>query len=120
MINPQELRIGNWVLLDTCHAPCAPHKIQANDIVSIFFGLPKGVTIDPLPLSPEILEKARFKFKPKGEEVYGQIWENNGFEIWQHDEGFCHDYLNGGDLDSLHQLQNLVHSLTGKELEVTL
>lgn len=74
-----------------------------------------------IPLTEDILVKAGFEFKPTGQEVYEQTWINgNGFEIWQHDKGFCHDYFCGGNVNYLHQLQNLYYTLTGQELTIEL
>ena len=74
-----------------------------------------------IPLTEDILVKAGFEFKPTGKEVYEQTWINsNGFEIWQHDKGFCHDYFCGGNVNYLHQLQNLYFALTGQELTIEL
>lgn len=81
----------------------------------------RGWNPQPIPLTPEILEMAGFVFCPTGDEVYEQIWSIGAFEIWEHDEGFCHDYHIGGAVDYLHQLQNLYHALTcGEELNIEL
>ena len=113
----QELRIGNWIMgeLGNEMTVCSLYK---NSIECDFDGgwcsvfCPK-----PIPLSKEILEKCGFSFKPIGEEAYEQFWILDGFTVWQHDKGFCHDYHHGGNIFYLHDLQNLYYALTKQELE---
>jgi len=67
----------------------------------------------PIPLSPEVLDKCGYVFQDNGEDF--DTWTNK-IELWQHDEGFCHSYCFGMEVNSLHQLQNLHYALTGEEL----
>lgn len=112
-----ELRIGNHILLkDKVVKLCGVTDngfYVYEDRNSVFNLIEKA---KPIELTEEILLKCGFEFKPKGEEVYEQFWICNDFEIWQHSEGFCHDFLNGGDVNYLHQLQNLYFALTNEEL----
>ncbi len=78
--------------------------------------------IKPIPLTPEILEKAGFEngykeidnqliqvhLESKQVSVSGQDACTNGHAFWI--ENISH----------VHQLQNLYHSLTGKELQINL
>jgi hypothetical protein len=78
---------------------------------------------EPVPLTEEILIKAGFEFIQRGEEVYEQSWCINQKEIvWGPcaNGAFCHDFLLGGEITDLHQLQNLFYCLSGKELEIEL
>jgi hypothetical protein len=121
MIDPKELRLDNWVEY-TPFTGIAEH-IQIN--VFNFADL-TGQTdaakpewksrYNPIPLTPEILEKCGF--------------ENNGFycthsdpymEISPSATGFilsvnCSEYEIGETFNHLHQLQNLYFALTGEEL----
>jgi hypothetical protein len=118
-LHATELRIGNWVNvggyshqvidimidgLNTLEHECYPYDM-----------------IEPIPLSHEILEKCGF------------VKEENGW----HKLRICEDYINlyfeqlakaelsvSGlgikmpHIQYLHQLQNLIHALTGEELTV--
>jgi hypothetical protein len=70
----------------------------------------------PIPLTPEILEKAGFKKQSSG---YRRL--NNIILMYDNDDNCWllkgHPFFK---FQSLHQLQNLYHSLTGKELEINL
>jgi len=124
----RELRIGNWVSHwgDSCMVKEIKHENTSfylycadtlNDLVNV------GNVIDafkPIPLTPEILEKAGFE---KGIELTGS-WTYylneteirfNGEAILQVD---CCDY--GKPIKYIHQLQNLYFSLTGEELAIEL
>lgn len=115
-----ELMIGNWIIADN-------QEVQVNYITPFSIGYGKGnfapsdtfnnTYFQPIPLTEEWLIKFGFEFKPTGEEVYEQTWKLSGFEIWQHNEGFCHDFHIGGNLHYVHQLQNLYFALTGEELK---
>ena len=131
-MNAQELRIGNWVLIDG-----KPERIDSIVTSSSNF-LYDGVNAEiedgyygdysvmvkdpePIPITPEILEKAGFEFESRGVDAFEQIWSCNGIEIWQHDEGFSQDYSPYSvDIKHLHQLQNLYFALTGEELDIEL
>lgn len=69
----------------------------------------------PIPLTPELLEKCGFKkYDGYGYKVaQGYIIKHaNGYFYHYHDLRIRVDYL--------HQLQNLVFALTGKEIEINL
>lgn len=104
MIQATELRIGNWVEEDG-------YKKQFS-----MYDFPLSTdSINPIPLTPEILEKCGF--------VNDNGWY--AIHLWNRNElAKCMDYdgvsINNSYFDyaitSLHQLQNLYYSLTGKEL----
>lgn len=114
-----ELRIGNWVnrqgnphLIEEIHERMVYHK--GNFISS---GMNQ---IEPIPLTPEILEKAGFA---KGHHKHEL--EINEFSIHYYDNSLrifigdsrvllCHKCT------TLHHLQNVIFSLTGSELQINL
>ena len=121
MIDPKELRIGNWVhetvlgdcLVDGIRAMCA--NVHKPDNQHSHYTI-NGENLFPIPLTPEILEKCGF--------------ENNGFyrshsdpymEISPSATGFIlsvngSEYEIGETFNHLHQLQNLYFALTKAEL----
>lgn len=124
MIKAQELRIGNWV--------CIPEF--SNGIISEISRNSLWVTfndrsfsesaqtyehIQPIPLTPEILEKAGFV----------KTWiDNENTRCWDYELNEFHLHVLGNDLitfmtrkiNDLHQLQNLYFALTGEELNIEL
>ena len=90
------------------------------------------IDLHPIPLTPEILEKAGFEKrtysndffivcgkeskKTNGLFIEISIDDNYSCSIGQL-KNFSHQF---GEYKSLHQLQNLYHSLTGQELEIDL
>jgi hypothetical protein len=113
MIPASELRIGNYLNI---HGDPAPIQI------GWFYLIAKGDELpphEPIPLTPEILEKAGF--------VYDKITHyknilmlaegDNGFDVWVKHFG------EGNRINAvkhLHQLQNLYFALTGEELNIEL
>lgn len=126
MIQANELRIGNWVI-DPDGNP-----VTVNDI---FYSGQEGINacdnnyecypildfdeLSPIPLTPEILEKAGFEKDKLG--------YTNGFNFslyYNHkkDKGnygaYWKSFEAGVDFKHLHQLQNLYFALTGMELNI--
>jgi len=137
----RELRIGNWVMYDR---PCRIHALTANPpIITIEFGLcvvypPFKNTedysehysftsiedIEPIPITPEILEKAGFRKEHLGQGKMHLCISEDYFLTFYDNEVYleCNDSfisLHFG-CKSLHQLQNLYFALTGEELEINL
>jgi hypothetical protein len=113
MIKANELRIGNWVIDSQGNY----YKWQVYD-----WTIDDNQDVEPIPLSPEILEKAGFEkvnhvagysfyyLKKKGIPaiaVYERRIEINGSANLFH-------------IKHLHQLQNLYFALTGEELSIEL
>ena len=113
MIEANQLRINN-LLKNQFDATVI--KVSANDILYLSEGGDPFV-FEPITLTEEWLINFGFNYA-QGEEVYECIWSLKGFEFWQHDEGFCHDFFNGGDIDYVHELQNLYFALTKTELQL--
>jgi hypothetical protein len=123
MIPVNELRVGNIVTL-TGNEVASPLDIMIDEVN--FPITRKRGEYNPIPISPEWLE--RFNFEMDDDMEYGIIWSFkisddasiywNGFiEIEVRTKYVTTRY----DLDHIkhiHQLQNLYHSLTGKELEL--
>jgi hypothetical protein len=130
MIKIGELRLGNLVkyngLIMEVSEICSPKPLKDKRysdkyVLELFdgYGLITCTLdeIEPVIITEEQLLYSNFTFKPEGDEVYEQIWKHlEGLEIWEHDEGFCHDYLFGGDIKYLHKLQNLFFALMDKEM----
>lgn len=109
MIQANELRIGNWVN----HVNEYPAQIRAYDFEHSNFH-----KINPIPLTPEVLEKCGFVGVKSRVNDSIHKYRKGGIEIFLPEYGFC--YYDGDCwtiVKSLHQLQNLYFALTGEELE---
>ena len=117
----KELRVGNLVsVIFAGHKTASYHKIVAEDIVDI---ANKKVTStpEPIPLTPEILEKAGFTNEDKLHAGANTWWkEGMGEYLSFYYDGFLKYELTGRSVKYLHQLQNLYFALTGEELEIKL
>lgn len=123
MIKATELRIGNWVhtqhrkMVKGLHEPIQLKVVTPQE----------EHKWEPIPLSAEWLERMGFKWHEEGK-VYSiqvgnalyidldmdfdcsitpETWRGSPVTVW-------------ADIKYVHQLQNLFHSLTGKELEIKL
>jgi hypothetical protein len=108
MIQANELRIGNWYVNQWGeYLQVDPDLLGADNLESY---------PNPIPVTPEILEKCGFehigsewRFKADFTECFevkdGKIFYTGG-------EGVCY----GVGCQYLHELQNLVYSITKKEL----
>jgi hypothetical protein len=126
MIKSNELRVGNYLLFDGL--PNRVASIHSDDTMRFYTGQSEKThgcygmedeRINPVPLTPDILEKAgakndgrefilnvgalKMKFR------YNTEWYSELGEI----------YL-GSHVQYLHQLQNLRFAITGNELEINL
>lgn len=139
MIQASELRIGNWVINYGKHV-C----IEADDIVDCHH---QPECYDPIPLTPEILEKLGFECRSGVSEMdngrtHSYVWASlkipgNQFEIKYEYQSPCENKAyhqgherfsitagfgewNSGEVELkyLHQLQNLYRDLSGTELDV--
>lgn len=107
-----ELRVGNWV-----RKKGSDTKIQVDPSI---LNVSELINYQPIPLTPEILEKCGFDKKQNKLFVY----QLKRVRIWVGTAG-CISYLDNedkdesiyiGELSYLHQLQNLFYSITGEEL----
>lgn len=116
MIQPQELRIGNYFI---------NHKWRWEQVISIddnnsmsVNGLSKEM-ITPIAITPEILERCGFEYidmpvngyADDKHLCYQQIDGTIVFMPFCTDDKDCHIHIK-----YLHQLQNIIYSLSGQEL----
>lgn len=130
MIAANELRIGNWVSgnfpnmivqqINKYSVECYMPESESDDFC---FELEE---LHPIPLTPEILEKAGFDKDMRMDKYFGEdifwmeLYYVNGslyFGSWI-DSGF--NKLSMKPIQYIHQLQNLYWCLTGEELEIKL
>ncbi len=120
-----ELRIGNLIYYgQSIRHVTAIHDSPSRKCVGVDNMLTELDVIQPIPLTPEILEKAGFNLQPQRISIY----INGRVKLWMGHNG-CIAYLMHqdtnesywiGECKSLHQLQNLYFALTGEELPIEL
>lgn len=131
----EELRIGNWVYNSTTRNNMQVYPMMIPQLYNIEkeYGSLKDSNIKPISLSEEILVKCGFT---KVTLDSNNPEEGHYYSLRLLDDKYCDISLVGGDKNGifevylfpyenirfqyLHQLQNLFHALTGKELEVKL
>lgn len=126
MIESKELRLGNWMLDGTAAKQIkAIHNnyiqfIDESEFVVFPISLDK---IQSILITPEILEACGFK---KGEinyelklDMFNISWDTDSFNVYDPDFDTGSGILVFNQ-NTLHQLQNLHFSLTGKELQIRL
>jgi len=122
-MNIKELRVGNWVHIGY------KYEWEYSDYADYWKGEGENDAVEPIPLTPEILEKAGWKAEDG-------IWSHNKFDIWLYpknrfnDDGplymkpikvMEHSQPDGAlPIEYVHQLQNLYFALTGEELNIRL
>lgn len=128
MIQANELRIGNWVTFDEdgFDQMVKVVEVSENDFRAEGDQVypPYDTVYEPIPLTPEILEKCGFVLRPMRQ----SIWVHGVLQLWMGNNSRKIAYLYNGDsaeyipntVTSLHQLQNLYFALTGQELNVQL
>ena len=106
----QDLRIGNWIFDNGTMTKVAPsHILELWEADRLW--------IQPIPLTPEILEKCGFE-KFKGLWNYKLVpigYELNLVKINGLNENEFENQI-GESIKHLHHLQNLYYALTGEEL----
>jgi len=136
MVNARELRIGNFVnVLHPITKEWQYCPIKAMSIKNIEDNPDHELiknNFAPIELSPEILDKCGFVKRRDGEYLYSIDLDKHISIVMSKDTFFpmlLQDAeFSGGELSVfccneiqyLHQLQNLVHALTGEELTVNL
>lgn len=109
MIDVRELRIGNWVIFNGANSEVTISQLSHN--LHNYF--------EPIPLTPEILEKCGFTEIANSGDFYS---EQYNFGLNKESDGNFSVYNNYDleikniQLKHLHQLQNLVFLLTNQEL----
>lgn len=137
MIQANELRIGNWVTVygdseHRVHLVCKTGvQVEGQIIGGIVFD---PADVHPIPLTPEILEKAGFEHHYYKADSEGQtdsewwtikagkgLWGKNEITIVKFEEGLTYScHATRAECQYVHQLQNLYHALTGEELTIEL
>ena len=113
MINPNDLRIGNWVHVQYNK----PYQIEHLNQTSS--GPYVSMDMNAITISPEIIAKTGFIKVQENPAV----WEYEGFKIIEAAGGSYHFYFNepyGKMITYIHELQNVYHALYGNELPVEL
>lgn len=124
MINQNELRIGNWV------------KEEDGRFIHIHdgFGIDHFRQFYPIELSPEILEQCGLtitsSYHPEGPlfDIVNNNWPTRSCEkisicpLYHFVDLITigSNFVRFHEIKYLHQLQNLIHSLTGEELPINL
>lgn len=119
MVDVRELRIGNWIWSDDVNMP-----YQLNDFGMVVVKR-SFENRSPIPLTPDILVKCGFEIVEFKVHEYRldihrswiMVVKNGEFNLHDAQDEFYSNYI---PIKSLHQLQNLYYSLTGKELEIKL
>lgn len=135
MINANELRLGNWLKNNNAISEIFNpyHQVIGKDISDLCENPLHEAwqQIEPIPLTPEILEKAGFTKEDDGISVYYRLVINRtecisieddwSFGLNAADELSTQGYASNPELlKYVHQLQNLYFALTGTELEINL
>ena len=127
MINANELRIGNWVNFRNrkiTGKSLYPYQIVFTDFKDVILKdaefVFKDERLEPIPLSPEILEQCGFELQE------GQIPFYKYGKLFMYFDGtslsanFGHIEQFDVEIFYLHQLQNLYFALTGTELAINI
>lgn len=132
MINAKELRIGNRVkhndIISASEFPGTEFQWLLAHWYDIETNRLSLESIDPIPLTPELLKKAGFKRHkcgPSGQDMWAGMdgWSIQGSSDWLfrgspnclHLAGYYNTQIR-----YVHTLQNLFFSLTGEELSISL
>lgn len=113
-----ELRIGNYVKYSDL-ASAKKGEIVMVDMSDLILlkNMTEGCFYEPIPLTPEILKKAGFKF---GNTINGLCYRLDSTPLRIHCSEDLKDwYLYLGQINTLkflHELQNLHFALTGNEM----
>lgn len=118
-LKAKDLRIGNWYY--EYGIPKQATAFLIGNLERIEKEGKIAIDVSAIPLTPEILEKAGFKF---GRGSHRMFWRINKFEIRYYDSGFAKFIISSShhvELTSLHKLQNLYFVITeGEELNIQL
>lgn len=139
-MSPSELRIGNWVYWTKKNTPRQITLVSDSVIHTKPISLIEGITdLKPIPLTEKWLidfgmemptnedqifehgdgeyEDIFNRFKKTSQSLIDATFEYDGKEFWADSEGFwfsvMHTYTK---INYVHEFQNLIFALTGKEL----
>ena len=116
-MNAQELRPGNWVLVNG-----APNVIWAAGIAALENG---RLTADPIQLTGAMvkalgLREGRWKIDDGAERVSYHAGDLMLLDDWTTGLQIAEHFYIVGQRPYLHQLQNFYHAITGNEIRITL
>ncbi len=122
-IKAEDLRIGNWInekVLGNVQV-FAIHKDGVVEVETAICNVVCNIeNVKPIELSPEVLEKCGWKRRGSyysNGKLYLPVYPTTeGKEIIRYNADENVSII----LESLHQFQNLIHSLTGEEITLTL
>lgn len=124
MIDARELRIGNWVKFNNAFM-----QVDASDILSFDKNYLSQQKVNPIPLTPGLLEKvAILRYESYYHLTKPGVFGNRLSVYYIVTKGVVIDVEDHSGnterilphIQHLHQLQNLVFALTGTELEIKL
>ena len=131
MVDPKELRIGNWIqtnsgilkVVNGINYEWEPMEHIVYDDTHIGYS---NDELSPIPITPEWLERLGFERKYKNENTIHWVKfsaKHLSFVITECSSLFGMEYKAYGadhcpQIFHIHQLQNLYHALTGQELTV--
>ena len=131
----RELRIGSLLKDNLTGEWLRVTDLSENIVAEVInrdkYPLPDGWQMAPIPLTPEILEKAGFIFVHKTNQYGWYLTVENRSLCWCHSDYVSLEF-NAGQHDDyshalfefpckhVHQLQNLFYCLTGTELNIAL
>lgn len=128
MIAANELRIGNliekdnviykFLSLEQNHASTSAYRLYWVETLDGKLGKYYSTHFNPIPLTPEILEKLGFEFDTiTFSKSYFLLAEgDNGFDVWI--GGLSKVKLN--PIKYVHELQNLFYAITKEELNYSI
>lgn len=127
MIQANELRIGNWLMMAHENVP-EMVNIKVMQFIAHANSIGDKHPFEPIPLSPDVLKACGFQRLINSNDFWEHFVLGNGWYISKsnHDEdsaGVIKDRFYWSDnyieIKYLHQIQNLFYSLTGTELSYT-
>lgn len=130
MIEQKELRLGNWVKDTKTNSFVQVEGLQFTGRIVVsddtYDDGKRGIEPEPIPLSPEILEKAGFEID---EERRAYKLKNSSFMVvFKEGKFFYYNYCDEDDyyssywpeITSLHHMQNFYYVVNGEELPIAL
>lgn len=126
MIDIKSLRIGSHILVNgkrvcVCGIRRTPNLNNALTIVQyttkdivVFGEVPAGSNkVEPIPITPELLEELGFEIKDYG---YNEFWWLRSFNLNHKPDSIYWDYDGSISVDCLHELESLYYLIYGVEL----
>jgi len=111
----KDLRIGNWVYMEKGIV------LTRQVSLDLILNDGRGYNLNPIPLTEDwLLRFGLIKFSTNENEVAFRLSEGSRYYVEMRKEWTVDDYGNNLQIEikSVHQLMNLYHSLTGKELTI--